>query len=756
MRANEKGVEEKKAAEKLGISPRFYGILKSRGIGDGDIPRFLAPSLDDLSSPFDIHGMREAAERVRLAVERGEKILVFGDYDCDGISAISILMLALKGRADADYFIPNRLTDGYGMNIPALERIIAHRKPDLVITVDCGVTAVKEARFLKERGIDLVVTDHHEPQEELPDCIVVDAKIERKGFCDLCGAGVALALVRALFGDEYKRYLDICAIATVADVVPLVGDNRIIAWHGLKMCASSPRRGLKLLAGGEKITSQDVMFKLAPRINAAGRLGSAMKAVGLFLDEDYFMLKSLVEELERDNARRQAICEQVVSDARRALRGTDFDTDRIIVLHDPSWEGGVLGIAAARLVEEFKCPAILFSGEDGEYKGSARSVKSVNIFELLSRHAELYTTFGGHAQAAGVGMMAENFEKFRAAVIADVAENYPVSDFLPQEEDAIRLARDEDFLSLAKELELLEPTGYGNPKPEFVLEESGMRFERIGFGPHVKYAGGGLELMGFSRFSGLPGTTRGQTSFAFSLGVGCFRNRLYAQGVLRSVTARTVEIDDAEARMMCLHQLGRTGSGEVKKASPKEGAAWAEDPFGTAFLVFGQEELARLYDTIPATKALPVFVGVQKWLNPASCVVFAPSENFDFSYFKRVVSAGRPLSGSYLPYIAERTGECFSLFGEEAQPPVITDAKVRAAFVAFDTMARRGERVRTPHDLAAAVRAAAKLSAEEYELSRLILENLGLISVSDRGIITVSRQRTELMRSAYYANARHQ
>ena len=226
--------------------------------------------------------------------------------------------------------------------------------------------------------------------------------------------------------------------------------------------------------------------------------------------------------------------------------------------------------------------------------------------------------------------------------------------------------------------------------------------------------------------------------------------------MLRSVTARTVEIDDAEARMMCLHQLGRTGSGEVKKATPKEGAAWAEDPFGTAFLVFGQEELARLYDTIPATKALPVFVGVQKWLNPASCVVFAPSESFDFSYFKRVVSAGRPLSGSYLPYIAERTGECFSLFGEEAQPPVITDAKVRAAFVAFDTMARRGERVRTPHDLAAAVRAAAKLSAEEYELSRLILENLGLISVSDRGIITVSRQRTELMRSAYYANARHQ
>ena len=243
--------EETKTAGMLGITPRFLALLRRRGLADADIPAFLSPSLDALSSPFEIDGMREAAARVRRAIEKGEKILIFGDYDCDGISAISILMLALRGRADADYFIPNRQTDGYGMNIPALERIIAHRRPDLVITVDCGITAVKEAEFLKERGIDLVVTDHHEPQGELPDCIVVDAKIARKGFSDYCGAGVALRLVHALFGDEYKDDLDICAIATVADVVPLVGDNRIIAWHGLRMLARSPRRGVKMLSGGE-------------------------------------------------------------------------------------------------------------------------------------------------------------------------------------------------------------------------------------------------------------------------------------------------------------------------------------------------------------------------------------------------------------------------------------------------------------------------------------------------------------------------
>ena len=747
--------EESAAARRLGISERFFRLLRMRGIKEEEMQAFLHPSLSDLTSPFDIRGMKAAADRVRLAMERGEKILVFGDYDCDGICAISILMLALRGRADADYFIPNRQTDGYGMNVASLERIIAHRRPDLVITVDCGITAVKEAEFLKSQGIDLIVTDHHEPQSELPDCIVVDAKIDKTGFYDLCGAGVALKLTQALFGGEYEKYLDICAIATIADVVPLVGDNRIIAYHGLKKCVASPRRGVKMLSGSEKLSSQDVMFRLAPRINAAGRLGSAMKAVGLFLDEDYFMLKSLAEELERDNTRRQEICEQVVADAKRALRGIDFDRTRIIVLHDPKWEGGVLGIAAARLVEEFKCPAVLFSGDGEEYKGSARSVKNVNVFELLSRHSELYTTFGGHAQAAGVGLLAENFERFAQELVADVAENYPPEEFLPRDDDALPLGVDEDFLSLARELELLEPTGYGNPKPEFVLEEEGIRFERIGFGPHVKYAGGGLELMGFSRFSSLVGTTEGRTAFEFSLGVGCFRNRLYAQGVLKSVTARTVKIDDAHARMMCMHQLGCTGKGRVEPVTLKQAAEWAAQPFGTAFVVFGRRGHERLLADVPGCASLPVFVGAQKWLNPASCVVFAPSAGFDFSYFKRVVAADAPLSESYLPHIAEDMCPCFTLYGDEAQPPCITDAKVRAAFVAFDTMARRGERVRTPQDLANAVRAAAKLSAEEYELSVLILQNLGLISVSDRGIITVSRHKTELERSAYYVNARH-
>lgn len=389
-------------ARKLGLSDDFMRILAMRGLDTEDeILSFLRPSLDKMSSPFDIDGMREGADRIKRAILNKEKVLIFGDYDCDGIGAISILMLYLRDKLDVKYFIPNRVTDGYGMNVDTLKSLISRRRPDLVITVDCGITASEEVEYLKGEGIDVVVTDHHEPQDVLPDCIVIDPKVKREGFYDFCGAGVALKLVEAMAGrEEIKKYLDIAAISTIADVVPLKDDNRIIAYYGLKQIATSPRKGIKLLLGTERLTSHDVMFKLAPRINAAGRLGSAMKTVDLFLEDDIFLLRNLCDDLESDNQKRQNICETVVNEAKSMLSNTDFNKIGAIVLAGENWEAGVLGIAAARLVEEFKFPAILFTRSGDQYKGSARSIKEVNLFEELSKFSHLFTTFGGHSQAA--------------------------------------------------------------------------------------------------------------------------------------------------------------------------------------------------------------------------------------------------------------------------------------------------------------------------------------------------------------------
>ena len=301
--------EESASARRLGISERFLRLLRSRGLSDAEIPDFLHPSLDKLSSPFDIHGMREAADRVRLAVERGEKILIFGDYDCDGIGASAMLYLAFKSHGtDIDVYIPTRLEDGYGLSVGALKRAFDKYSPTLLMTVDCGIGSVEEIAYAKSLGIDTIVTDHHQPPDKLPDTVIINPKLDDE-LPELCGAGVAFTLIRALFGDEAaKEYIDICAVSTIADLVPLTGDNRIIASYGLKRLRSHDKRaGFKALlhtAGhkdGAPVTASDVAFRLAPRLNASGRLSDAYKSFRILTEDDPAEVDRLTAELEEEN-----------------------------------------------------------------------------------------------------------------------------------------------------------------------------------------------------------------------------------------------------------------------------------------------------------------------------------------------------------------------------------------------------------------------------------------------------------------------
>ena len=607
--------------------------------------------------------------------------------------------------------------------------------------------------YLKSEGIDVIVTDHHEPQDSIPDCIVVDPKTDRKCFSDYCGAGVALQLVRALFGEEYRRYLDICALATVADVVPLRGDNRIIAAHGIAAHNAAPRKGLKMLAG-DKLTSQDIMFRVAPRINAAGRLGSASKVADLFLEEDYFLLKTLTEELERDNARRQEVCEQVVSEAKAMLRGTDFSNTHIIVLHSPHWEAGVLGIAAARLTEDFLCPAVLLTGEGSEYKGSARSVEGVNIFRVLSEFSDRFTSFGGHAQAAGLTVKAEEYEGFVRDITAYIAKNFAVDTFMPHPRRDMSLTPDTDFLAFARELELLEPTGYGNPRPVFGLSSDEMRFRRVGFGPHVKYASGDLELMGFSRYEWLLAAGKSGISADFGMETAVFRNRLYAQGVLKEASLTSAGMDDKDALMLSLGQLKFTGKFTPEEVSAEEVRRLLSRPFGTAIVVFDRSEYDRLCARLPEARRLPVFLSVTRRAAPVDQVIVAPSADFDFGYFSDVVIAGRALTEGYLKHIAESAGRCVSFGAEPPQAEKVSDDELRHVYSAYAAAARTGARYVSPEALTADIAARAGVSAYTAGVSALVLSELGLISVSDRGMISVSGTKTDLSRSVVYSNVR--
>ena len=742
-------------ARKLGLSDDFMRILAMRGLTEeGEILSFLKPSLDKMSSPFDIDGMLEASNRIKRAIAGKEKILIFGDYDCDGIGAISILMLYLRDKADVKYFIPNRVTDGYGMNVDTLKSIISRRKPNLVITVDCGITAYEEVEYLKGEGIDVIVTDHHEPQEVLPECIVVDPKVKRQGFYDFCGAGVALKLVEAMAGrQEITKYLDIAAISTIADVVPLKDDNRIIAYYGLRQMATSPRKGIKTLLGTERLMSHDVMFRLAPRINAAGRLGSAMKTVDLFLEDDIFLLRNLCEDLESDNGRRQSICETVVTEAKAMLHGTDFNKLGIIILAGDNWEAGVLGIAAARLVEEFKFPTILFTKNGDQYKGSARSIKEINLFEELSKFSHLFTAFGGHSQAAGVTLPIVNFDEFKTSINSEILKGISKEAFLPTFEYDMELDADTNLLPFAKELSLLEPTGYGNPEPSFLVKGD-FKFDRIGVSKHVKCSTRGIDLVGFGKYEYSLGATRGERELSVALGVNVYQNREYAQGIIRGFKANGVTMSREESTIVNLHQLSYNHTGSIDQTTIEEVEKHLSKPFGTLIVCFGEDEYNTLIQKSEAVKALPMLVASSRMLSPVNSVIVCPAGNFEYSYYERVIFAGKPLSAGYMAWVKSVVNEVYTLGDCTPTKITIEDDVFRVVYRELRRMSLMKERLNGYTKLLQTLWSSVKINRIELMIVLDVFKELGLVTVSDKGIITVSNDKTDLNKSAVYCNVR--
>lgn len=746
--------EQKNLAKKLRISREFLALLISRGFSsEEEISKFLHPSINDFSSPLDIDGMKEARDRLALAIKRKERVLIYGDYDCDGICAISILMLYLNGKVDASYFIPDRNKDGYGISIEALEGLIARKKPNLVITVDCGITAISEVEFLKEQGIDIIVTDHHEPQAQIPDCIVVDPKVKKTGYYDFCGAGVALKLVEAIAGrEEAVKYLDVCSIATIADVVPLTKDNRIIAYYGLKQISASPRKGVKMMLGEDKVTSQDVMFKLAPRMNAAGRLGSAMKVVSLFLESDYFMLKTLAEELARDNAHRQELCETAVTEAKEMLRGVDFNDTHIIVLQSESWEAGILGIAAARLVEEFKRPTVLFSKTGDGLKGSARSVPSVNIFELFSGLSSYFTAFGGHAQAAGVSLTEDNFNAFKQAA-NDALASRPYTDFCPAIECDMALDTNSDVLGFAKELALLEPTGYGNPKPTFLVNAKNFKFERIGFSNHMKCSTKALDLMAFSRYQYSLAPRIENADFEVTLDINVFQNNVTAQGIVKSFGLR--QLADVESfDIFNLHHLEYEGETECESVGANRIKSWLERPFGTLIACFDEESCEALKKDVDAVKNLPVYFGNTAHLNPENCVVVAPSPTFEFAFFSQVVLVGHPLTEGYKAHIAKDV-KTYAYGDVSAHPLKLTTPTLRTMYKHLYDLSASKMRMQSEARLYAYLSSRMAITEAEFAAGKKVLEELNLLNIRERGIIEVSRKSVNLESSVTYRNLAH-
>ena len=458
--------------------------------------QFLHPTLDAFHNPFLLNNMDRAVERINIAVKNKEKIVIYGDYDCDGISAVSILYLHfLSLGVEAVGFIPSRHTDGYGLSAQTVKKIKEEINPSLVITVDTGISAYKEIELFKSLGVDTIVTDHHEPPEKLPETIVIDPKIggQKYPFNGLSGAGVAFKLVQALSGLEAAlNYVDIACISTVGDIVPLLNENRMIVKLGLEHINSKkPRPSIAFLKSKLKIktlNSTDIAFKIVPRINACGRISTAEKCFKFMVSTLGHELETFYNQIEADNNLRLEMSAEIFDDIDETLKEIDLNAEPAIFIRNDSYNLGLIGIIASKLVGQLNRPVFIFtSAEDGTLKASVRSIEGIDIFQILDKNRGFMVDVGGHAQAGGLTIYPQNYEILKENVLKELQKvdknlfkNKQIETF-----DA-EIQPSDINMKLASKLEELEPFGFANPRPVFKINTNSTVYTSLKSPKHFK------------------------------------------------------------------------------------------------------------------------------------------------------------------------------------------------------------------------------------------------------------------------------
>jgi single-stranded-DNA-specific exonuclease len=472
-------------ADSLSVSESLARLLVFRKIKTfQQARRYFRPTLEFLHDPFLMSGMEEASLRVIEAITSNEKIVVYGDYDVDGACSTALMYLFLRELgANVSYFIPNRLKDGYGISRSGVD-LMMEKNATLVISVDCGITAVEEVAYAREHGVDFIISDHHQPKEILPPAYAVLDPLkpgDQYPFKYLAGAGVAFKLAQAVSERIGKRelpfkYLDLVALAGAADIVPLVDENRIMARLGLDQINNAPRAGLRALLESSRLgvgglTSGQIVFSLAPRINAVGRMSDAKVAVELLVTQDYDEARKLAKVLEQENFERRRIDEDTLNAALdRVVELYDAETDRAIVLHGDDWHPGVVGIVASRLVEKYYRPTVMLTTVDGVAKGSARSIQNFNIYETLRECEDLLLHFGGHQAAAGLSLEIGKIDEFRERFNRLAGDRLSDEDLIPNIEIDSKIRLSEITPKFLRIVNQFAPFGPQNPRPVFLLE----------------------------------------------------------------------------------------------------------------------------------------------------------------------------------------------------------------------------------------------------------------------------------------------
>jgi single-stranded-DNA-specific exonuclease RecJ len=487
-----------KICEENNLSQLIGSILASKKIISKDeIREFLNPTRDDFHDPFLMPDMEKAVERILIAIQNKEKIIIYGDYDVDGITSVTVLkkFLEEQGLKTGEY-IPNRLNEGYGLNKEAVKNI-SEQGYTLIITVDCGISCIEEIEYAKELGMEVIVTDHHEPGEIIPDCLaVVDAKRKdnKYPFNQLAGVGVVFKLIQSislklnLEAKEYLKYLDIVCVGTISDIVPLIDENRVITKLGLKLVEKTRNIGLKTLlesTGYKEINSTTISFGIAPRINACGRMGEEKEALELFLTNNIQEAKQISERLNQYNIERQETEKQIFKQAIQEIEKENKDVP-CIILGKEGWHHGIIGIVASKVTDIYFKPSILICFEGEEGKGSGRSIPGFDLHDAVMNCNTYVEKFGGHSMAIGINVKKENFEKFKKE-FEEYVQNSHINDIIP----IIKIDKEIDLRKIniqdIRDLKLLEPYGEANKMPLFLIKNMKIQSIRtLSEGKHIK------------------------------------------------------------------------------------------------------------------------------------------------------------------------------------------------------------------------------------------------------------------------------
>lgn len=543
-------------AEKLRLPSAIACVLVNRGIETEEAAReFLGKSIAGVHHPYALKDAQKAAERIKLALENKEKIVIYGDYDVDGITSTAILYQFLSEQgADVDFYIPNRSDEGYGINMLALQKI-KKEGASLLVTVDCGITAVGEVEFAKAIGLEVIITDHHTCKEEVPKAYaLVNPKQPdcTYPFPDLAGVGVAFKLILAIVltlgysaREYFDKYIDIVAVGTVADVVSLTDENRIFVANGLKKLQNTQNEGLRALfqtAGiADKLINAGVIsFTVAPRINAAGRVGSAQLAVELLVTKSKARAQEIAQILEEENHERQQTELEILKDALGMIADMeDAEKKKVFVLAKEDWHHGVIGIVASRIVDRFHKPTILISLKDNLGKGSGRSVKGFNLFDALTHCSDLLLKYGGHELAAGLGLNYSDIDAFDKAINAYAEEALKTVDLTPCISIDAELQATDLTLAAAQAVSILEPFGMGNPQPVFAISGVTLTAARtLSDGKHAKLTvtknGRAFDFLGFGMGALADQFHMGcKIDIAFTMGINIFRGEKNLQLIIK-------------------------------------------------------------------------------------------------------------------------------------------------------------------------------------------------------------------------------